>query len=49
MIHTPLNNIENVKDAVFLAGPCPRTNQDWEDWRTEMVNELEKQGFVTVH
>lgn len=45
MIHTPLNNIVNVKDAVFLAGPCPRTNQDWEDWRTEMVNELEKQGF----
>jgi len=45
MIHTPLNNIENVKDAVFLAGPCPRSNQDWEDWRTKMINELEKQGF----
>lgn len=44
-IHSPLNNIENIKNLVFLAGPCPRAGQDWTDWREDMCVELINAGF----
>lgn len=45
MIFTPLNEVKGIKDVVFLAGPCPRAGQDWEDWRGELCNKLESRGF----
>ena len=45
-IHKPLNSIDYIKDPVFLAGPCPRSGQDWADWRSEMCDILEKHGFA---
>lgn len=41
---TPLNKFDNLKNAVFLAGACPRKNYET-DWRSDMIAELQKCGF----
>jgi len=46
MLFTPLNEIKGVRDAVFLAGACPRKDQSWEDWRSVMIDKLESHGFT---
>ena len=37
-----LTDISKIKNAIFLAGPCPRSNYDEQDWRTEAIAILEK-------
>ena len=39
-----LSSLDNVKNAIFLAGPCPRKNYE-EDWRTEAIETLKKYCF----
>lgn len=39
-----LNSLDYVKNAIFLAGPCPRVNYD-DDWRNEAIEYLEDIGF----
>lgn len=39
--------LTNLKDAIFLAGPCPRDENDFEhDWRREAVEIFKKHGFT---
>lgn len=45
--HT-FSKLNNCKNAIFLAGPCPRDNYD-DDWRTEAIkilNDLNFNGIV---
>lgn len=44
MIYQPLAPFTNIKNAIFLAGACPRKAGDG-DWRDEMIAELEQCGF----
>lgn len=44
-MYKPLTEFKDVKDAVFLAGPCPRTSRPFEDWRPEMIKKLRSAGF----
>lgn len=44
--YKPLTELNNLKDAVFLAGPCPRTNAPFEDWRPKMIKEIRNTGFT---
>lgn|SRR5574344_602769 len=38
--------IKNAKNTIFLAGPCPRTKEDYKnDWRYEAVEILNKLNF----
>lgn len=38
--------LDNIRDAIFLAGPCPRENYDNDDWRIkEALPYLESIGF----
>ena len=39
---TELSDLSKIKNAIFLAGPCPRSNYDEQDWRTEAIAILEK-------
>ena len=40
----PLETFRNLKNAIFLAGPCPRKDYD-NDWRNDMIVELKKVKF----
>lgn len=44
-VFKPLEEIKNFKNLVFLAGPCPRAGQKWEDWRKEMIAKLKDIDF----
>ncbi len=44
MIYKPLEELKNLKNAIFLAGACPRKKNE-ADWREEMITELEAAGF----
>lgn len=47
-IYTPLNKIEKISNAVFLAGPSPRMGVQYKDdceWRKEFIYILRKKGF----
>lgn len=39
--------LDNIHNAIFLAGPCPRKNYD-EDWRYEAYDILDELGFDGV-
>lgn len=41
------NKILNTKNAIFLAGPCPRGNDEW-DWRNDAFDYLNKKDFDGV-
>ena len=45
MIYKPLEELKNLKNAIFLAGACPRKKNE-ADWREEMISELEAAGFT---
>ena len=41
-----MTKLDNIKNAIFLAGPCPRKNYDTEDkWRKEAIDILGEIGF----
>jgi len=44
-VFKPLEEIRDFKNLVFLAGPCPRAGQKWEDWRKEMIEKLSFRKF----
>lgn len=44
-IKKPISKITSINNGVFLAGPCPRSNNPWEDWRSEFINILDDKGF----
>lgn len=44
-IFTPLEDIKNFHNLVFLAGTCPRKNQNQIDWRIEFINKLNASKF----
>lgn len=41
---TPLNG-KDIKNSIFLAGPCPRGDDKW-DWRGEAISILNDLGFT---
>ena len=47
-IYTPLNKIEKISNAVFLAGPSPRMGVQYKDdceWRKEFIYILRKKTY----
>ena len=44
MIIFPTSEIKSLRNAVFLAGPCPRDNDKW-DWRDEAIQLFNNLGF----
>ena len=41
-----MTSLDDIKNAIFLAGPCPRKNYDVEDkWRKEAIDILKEIGF----
>jgi len=45
---SPWTNLDNVKKAIFLAGPCPRKDYKKNDWRTKAFEILENLAFDGV-
>ena len=43
-----LNSLIDTKNAIFLAGPCPRKNYNEDDWRTEAIEILKELNFDGV-
>lgn len=41
----PFNSLDNIKNSVFLAGPCPRENYRETDWREKTYDIFENLGF----
>lgn len=44
MIIYPSSEIKSLRNAVFLAGPCPRGEDKW-DWRGEAIDLFNRFGF----
>ena len=41
----PFNSLKDVKNSIFLAGPCPRDDYRAKDWREKTYGILENLGF----